>query len=379
MNVTVPLGTRPEIIKLAPVVHALRRRGVTVRVVATGQHHDASLTDTFFDALELHPDAQWSLHGDMPARVAGILEALLRELSQHPCDLVLTLGDTYTVPLACLAARRHRIPVAHVEAGLRSFNATSMEEVDRRVAAATASLHFAPTDLAARFLQDEGVPADRIFVVGNPIVDVLREHGPDRRSVADRRGVLLTAHRPTNVDDRARLTELVVLAERLAADGPVTFPVHPRTRQRLQAAGSLGRLRDAGVVLTEPLPYEEMLDLVAGARVVVTDSGGLQEEAAWLGVPVVVLRHSTPRWEGVAAGTAVLTGLDADRAHEAVRRLGQPEAQHRAASAPCPYGDGDTGPQIAAILTDPDTAPLLRLDEPDFVGAPPPGLLEALR
>ena len=122
MRVLVPLGTRPEIVKLAPVVEALRAHGVQVRVVATGQHYDASLTDAFYDSLGLHPDERWDLAGDEPDRVSGILAALLRELADRPADLLLVLGDTYTVPLACLAARRHRTPVVHVEAGLRSFN-----------------------------------------------------------------------------------------------------------------------------------------------------------------------------------------------------------------------------------------------------------------
>ena len=373
MRVLVPIGTRPEIVKLAPVVAALRAVGMSVRVVATGQHYDAALTDAFYDALGLRPDERWDLEGDEADRVAGILAALMRELAAHPTDLVLVLGDTYTVPMACLAARRHRIPVAHVEAGLRSFNETSMEEVNRRIAAATASLHFAPTELAGRFLREEGVAPERIRVVGNPVVDVLRQRGITPRPLAERAGVVLTAHRSTNVDDPARLGELVELAERLAADGSVTFPLHPRTRRRLEDADALRRLERAGVALSDPVPYEQMLDLVAGARVVVTDSGGLQEEAAWLGVPVVVLRHSTPRWEGVAAGTSVLTGLDADRAHDAVRELSTPQAQRHAATAPCPYGDGDAGERIAAVLVDPATEPLLRIEEPDFVGKPVPG------
>ena len=183
----------------------------------------------------------------------------------------------------------------------------------------------------------------------------------------------MTAHRSTNVDDRERLAELVTLAERLAGDGPVTFPLHPRTRRRLEEADALEALYAAGVTVTDPLPYEAMLDAVAGARVVVTDSGGLQEEAAWLGVPVVVLRQSTPRWEGVAAGTSVLTGLDSQRAYEAVQALSTPEAQHHTATSPCPYGDGHTGARIADILTDPATEVLLRIEEPDFVGKPVPG------
>src|SRR5207248_2481846 len=159
------------------------------------------------------------------------------------------------------------------------------------------------------------------------------------------------------------------LLRRTASElGPVTFPVHPRTRARLEAAGALGPLEAGGVRMLEPLPYEGMLTLLASPRVVLTDSGGLQEEAAWLGIPVVVLRRSTPRWEGVAAGTSVLAGLDVDIALGAVRRFCDPDEQRRVAAVPCPYGDGHTAERVAAVLIDPATAPLLELSEPDFVG-----------
>ena len=154
MRVLVPLGTRPEIVKLAPVVRTLRARGFEVRTVATGQHYDPSLTDAFFEGLGLSPDDRWGLGGDEPQRVGGILENAYRELQAPRPDLVFLMGDTHTVPLFCLAARRFRVPVAHLEAGLRSFNETSLEEVNRKVAGALALLHFAPTELAATFLRE---------------------------------------------------------------------------------------------------------------------------------------------------------------------------------------------------------------------------------
>jgi UDP-N-acetylglucosamine 2-epimerase (non-hydrolysing) len=286
---------------------------------------------------------------------------------------VLVLGDTHTVPAYCLAARNHRVPAVHLEAGLRSFNPTSVEEVNRRVAAATCSVHLAPTEQARRFLLAEGVPAERVEVVGNPVLDALRAIGAGRVPVEERSGVLLTAHRATNVDDPARLAELVSLVGELAAClGRVVFPVHPRTRDALHRAGAWARLDVPGVQLTGPLPYRDMIGQLARAAVVVTDSGGLQEEAAWLGVPVVVLRRSTPRWEGVRAGTAVLTGLDASRAVKAAMELTTPAALRRADAAPCPYGDGRTGERVAEVLHSPTTAALLELAEPDFVDGEPP-------
>jgi len=371
-SILVPLGTRPEIVKLSPVVKALQLRGFEVRTVATGQHYDASLTDSFFDDLGVVPDERWHLDGDEATRVGTLLTKAFSEIAARPPDLVLLLGDTYTVPAFCHAARRYRVPVAHLEAGLRSFNPTSLEEVHRMMAAATASLHFAPTDLAAQFLQAEGVAKERVMVVGNPAIDVIASAGVPRRPFDQRRGAVVTAHRASNVDDPSRLLRLVDLVERLVAElGQVTFPVHPRTRARLEGAGLLRRLDQSGAVLLDPVPYQEMIGLVSGAKVVVTDSGGLQEEASWLGVPVVVLRRSTPRWEGVMDGTSALTGMNIDRTMEAVVRLSRPEEQVRVAETPCPYGDGRTGERVAEALADPATEELLRIEEPDFVDGPP--------
>jgi UDP-N-acetylglucosamine 2-epimerase (non-hydrolysing) len=289
------------------------------------------------------------------------------------------LGDTSTVPLIALAARRHQVPVVHLEAGLRSFNERSLEEVNRRAVAAMTSLHLAPTPMAAGFLADEGVPSARVEVVGNPITDTLRVHGPARRDPRQRAEVVVTAHRATNVDDPARLARLVACVQALAADvGPVRFPVHPRTEQRLVAAGTLDDLRRTpGVELTDPLPYPTMLDAIAGARVVVTDSGGLQEEAAWFGVPCVVLRTSTPRWEGVEAGIAALTGLDPDAAVAAAAAFAAPDEQARVAAVPCPYGDGHVSARVVTRLADPATRALLTLEEPHLEAGRPTAVVEA--
>jgi UDP-N-acetylglucosamine 2-epimerase (non-hydrolysing) len=374
VRVLVPFGTRPEIVKLAPVVAALREHGHAVHAVATGQHDDPQLADRFFTDLGLTPDERWTLPRAEAERVGALLTHAYETIAARHPDLVLVLGDTYTVPLFGLAARRHTIPVAHLEAGLRSFNPRSLEEVNRRAVGAMTSLHLAPTALAAHFLADEGVDSARVHIVGNPITDTLRAHGPPRRPPADRHGVLVTAHRATNVDDPVRLAQLVTIVRRLATEvGPVRFPLHPRTRDRLSVSGSLESLAVApGVELVEPLPYPEMLAAVADARVVVTDSGGLQEEASWLGVPCVVLRSSTPRWEGVELGIAALTGLDPDRALAAATAFGDPAAQARVAAVPCPYGDGHVGVRVAALLNNAAVRSLLALEEPRLVDPPAP-------
>ncbi len=369
LHLTIPFGTRPEIVKLAPVIDALRAAGWPLRLVFTGQHHDSALGANFLDELGVRPDVHWALPQGSAARLGALLERAAGEFEQNRAQAVLLLGDTFTVPVFCLAARQAGIPVIHLEAGLRSFNETSMEEVNRKVAAATAQLHLAPTTLAERFLRAEGVAAERIRVVGNTVIDLLRERGARPVPPEERGGILVTAHRASTVDRPERLRTLVDTLVRIARDGDrITFPVHPRTRQRLSVLGLDATLTQAGVALVEPLAYDAMLRAVAGSRVVVTDSGGLQEEASWFGVPVVVLRTSTPRWEGVSAGSSVLVGLDGDLTVESVRRFSEPEEQRRVAALPCPYGDGHTAARVLEVLSDAAVRPLLRLDEPDFIG-----------
>ena len=186
---------------------------------------------------------------------------------------------------------------------MRSLNPTSIEEVNRRVVAACASLHLAPTEVAEQFLLEEGIDRDRVRVVGNPVIDVLKGLGIGRRPIEERDGVLVTASSATNADVPARLEALVTIVCDLAAHhGPVTFPLHPCIQARLEETGLRSRLDAEAVRIVPPLRYQAMLELVVSSRLVVTDSGELQEEASWFGIPVVVLRRSTPRWEGVAFG-----------------------------------------------------------------------------
>ncbi|MFJ8039244.1 non-hydrolyzing UDP-N-acetylglucosamine 2-epimerase [Kitasatospora sp. NPDC096147] len=367
-------GTRPEIVKLAPVVLALRAAGAEVRLIATGQHHDQRMAGDFFTGLGVEPDERWSPAGDESERVAALLgHALAHFAADRPDrpDLALVQGDTWTVPLTAMAARRHGVPVAHVEAGLRSGNPLSPEESNRKVAAALATVHLAPTEGAGANLRAEGVPADAVHLVGNTVCDVLRASGVPAVAPADRSGVLVTAHRPGTVDTAERLTALVTVVRALAdRHGPVVFPVHPRTTDRLAAFGLTDRLAGhPGITLLPPQPHRRMLELIAGSTLVVTDSGGLQEEAGWFGVPAVVLRESTPRPEGVALGQAVLAGLDRGRALAAATTLLAPAEQRRIAAMPCPYGDGRSAERIAALLTDRHRRGLLALREP---GRPTP-------
>ncbi|HWS35442.1 MAG TPA: UDP-N-acetylglucosamine 2-epimerase, partial [Actinoplanes sp.] len=253
-HVLVPFGTRPEVIKLAPVVLALRAAGHRVTTVDTGQHQDAVMSGDVQRDLGLIADVRLT----KPLGLGGLVTGALEFLATSTADMVLALGDTHTVPAWALAARNAGIPFAHLEAGLRSFNPRSAEEVNRRVAAATAQLHFAPTERAATFLASEGVPPERIFVVGNPVIDTLRTKGVSPVPPQSRSGVLVTAHRASNVDDPGRLARLVDIVGRLAAIGPVRFPVHPRTRARLEEFGLAERLAALPrVTCGQPLPYDE--------------------------------------------------------------------------------------------------------------------------
>jgi UDP-N-acetylglucosamine 2-epimerase (non-hydrolysing) len=207
---------------------------------------------------------------------------------------------------------------------------------------------------------------------------VLREMGARALPADGRSGVVVTAHRATNVDDPERLERLVELVTRVSSEiGPVIFPLHPRTRDRLVTFDLFERLNGAAAVqILDPLPYREMIDLQCRSRLIVTDSGGLQEEASWLGLPAVVLRDSTPRWEGVAAGSTALVGRAVEAALEAAAEFVVPDTQARIAALPCPYGDGHTGERVAGLLEDPAIWDLLRLDEPD--GVPHPAALFGL-
>ena len=374
-RVLVPFGTRPELIKLAPVVAELVRAGHEVTTVSTGQHYDPTMSSSISEELGFHPDVSLHLDVDGPGRVGAILAGASSTVSSVSPDVVLALGDTYTVPAYALASRYSRVPFVHLEAGLRSFNWKSAEEVNRRVAAACASLHFAPTTKAASFLAKEGVEQRRLFVVGNSVIDTLVLRGARPLPLAQRDLVVVTAHRATNVDDPARLRRLVNVVAGLTGLGRVVFPVHPRTAERLERHGLRPDLERTGARLTGPVPYTEMLDLIAHARLVVTDSGGLQEEASYFGVPIVVLRSSTPRWEGVDNATAVLAGLASDEQAElallASSKFCTPSEAARVAAVPCPYGDGTASQKVAAILSDPATTELLALVEPDPVQSVP--------
>ncbi len=362
-------GTRPEAIKLAPVILKLQRTpGVQVRVCVTAQHRQ--MLDQVLSLFGIVPDIDLDLMrsdqtlAELTGRVVTRLDHVLKE--ERP-DLVLIQGDTTTVMAAALAAFYNRIPVGHVEAGLRSNNLYSPfpEEMNRRVTSIFTGLHFAPTRNAKDALLREHVPEDRIFVTGNTVIDalnmILQKSMPpvvgdilDRAEIGDngddRKMILVTAHRRENFGRsfESICRGLKSLVER-NEDVVIVYPVHMNPNVRRPVTRILqGQER---VLLVEPVEYDAMVHLMNAAFVILTDSGGIQEEAPSLGKPVLVMRVETERPEGVEAGTARLVGPDGRRIVEETERLLRDEKAYKEmAVAVSPYGDGRAAERIVKIL-----------------------------
>jgi UDP-GlcNAc3NAcA epimerase len=345
------IGNRPQFIKASAVSSRLRARGEEV-VVHTGQHYDPELSQVFFDELELPaPDRLLGIGGgsntSQTARMLAALEPLVAEVAP---DVVLVYGDTNSTLAGALVAVQAGVPVAHVEAGMRSFDRAMPEEVNRVVADHLSSLLLCSSQTAVDNLARESV-AGAVELVGDVMVDVALLLQPAARArvealapygVAPGEFLLATAHRAGNVDDPARLRALLDVL--LALPLPTVLPLHPRTRERLAAAGWLGELERAEHVrLAPPLGYLDFTALLCNARAVVTDSGGVQKEAYLAGVPCVTLRPSTEWVETVDAGWNTLVDLDADAARGALERT--PPAER-----PQLYGDGQAGERVAAAV-----------------------------
>jgi UDP-N-acetylglucosamine 2-epimerase (non-hydrolysing) len=365
IRVLVVLGTRPEAIKLAPVVRALRARPDTFRCSLCSSAQHRAMTDQVLEAFGLAADHDLDLMtpGQSPAQVvARVLERLPSLLAAEKPDVVVVQGDTMTTFAASFAAFLEKIPSAHVEAGLRTGNRFHPfpEEMNRVLTTRIATLHFAPTSESRDHLLREGVPADDVLVTGNTVIDALLQTvRPDYRfrhpRLADldpaRRLILVTTHRRESFGDPLRSTCAAVkeLAGRYP-DLDFVLPVHPNPQVKGTVEELLGSV--PSVRLVEPLDYVELVHVIARSRLVLTDSGGIQEEAPSLGKPVLVLREVTERPEGVAAGTALVVGTDRERiVRETSSLLDDPERYDRMARAVNPYGDGTASERIADALS----------------------------
>lgn len=351
-EIAVVLGTRPEIIKLAGIIRDL---GPRARVIHTGQHYDNSMSGQFFAGLGLtSPDVVLTGIGGSSRgmQIATAIAALTDEFTVNRPGAVIVQGDTNAVSAGAQAASYLGIPVIHVEAGLRSYDRAMPEELNRLVVGCLADVHCAATEWNARNLRAEGVSDDRIVVTGNTIVEVTRAsltsaEPPTLDAPLPDRYVLATIHRPENTDTAAALRRVLTgLAE---IGMPVVLPLHPRTRAAI-GRFSLEELT-RGMHVLEPVGHSEFLALAADSELIVSDSGGVQEECTVIGKPLIVVRRSTERPESIEAGFARLVGPDQDIARES-RDLLTAVGEHPLAGRPSPYGDGSASEQIARIAID---------------------------
>ncbi len=355
-------GARPNFMKLAPVVQGLRGfPRLDFRIVHTGQHYDEAMNDVFFAELQIpapsvHLEVGSGSHGVQTARLIERYEEHL--LSSRPAACVV-FGDVNSTVACALAAVKLGVPVAHVEAGLRSFDRTMPEEINRVLTDAIGELLLVSEPSGVRNLRREGVPEGRIRLVGNVMIDTLRRHLPAARSrsVARRLGLaaggygFVTLHRPSNVDDPATRVTVLELLHELARELPLVFAVHPRTLASARRAGLSGRLTEdrSALLCTSPLSYLDSLSLVSEARLVMTDSGGLQEETTALGVPCLTLRENTERPITVELGTSRLVGNDGGRIRDAFGAVLRGEWQ---AGGEIPLWDGRAGERVAGCLAE---------------------------
>jgi len=347
------LGTRPEIIKMAPVVRALEKRKADFFVLHTGQHYSYNLDLVFFEQLRL-PAAKYNLevgsasHAEQTSR---ILTGVERVLQKEEPNIVLVLGDTNSVLAGALAVVKLQIKVGHIEAGLRSYDRTMPEEINRVLADHCADLLFAPTEKARQILLGEGIKEPKIFVTGNTIVDAVCQNlelAKNQKNILEtlnlkaKEYLLVTLHRQENVDSRDRFASVLRGLGKVSGEFqlPIIYPVHPHSRRRLNEFG----LQTMGLTLIEPVDYFGFLQLENSARLILTDSGGVQEESCILGVPCVTLRDNTERPETLEVGSNILSGTRPDKILECTRLM-----LNRKNDWQNPFGDGKAGERIVDI------------------------------
>ncbi len=364
-------GARPNFMKIAPLMRVLRRNpAFDVKLVHTGQHYDAKLSKVFFDELKIpRPDIELEVgSGSHAQQTAEIIKRFEGVLEQEQPQAVLVVGDVNSTiscaivtskfvlkqPFDCQLGHRARPVMIHVEAGLRSFDWDMPEEINRILTDAISDLLFVSDPAGVENLKKEGVPESRYFFVGNVMIDTLlaakdqamKSEILNEIGVPEKGYALVTLHRPSNVDDTTALKALLEALDVVSKDQPIVFPVHPRTRSRLASAGIM--LDSARWRLTDPIGYMDFLKLTACAKVVLTDSGGVQEETTVLGVPCITLRENTERPVTITEGTNVLAGTRRDAIlaayKDAIVRAGQPAKTPR-------FWDGKSAERINEILT----------------------------
>ena len=355
MKYSIILGTRPEIIKMSPIIRELEKKSMDFFILHTGQHYSYKMDRVFFEQLKL-PEAKYNLdiasglHGEQTGKMmAGIEKILLKEKP----DAVLVQGDTNTVLAGALAAAKLNIKVAHVEAGLRSYDRRMPEEINRMLSDHCSDYLFAPTEKSRDILLHEGISKEKIFVTGNTIVDSVHQNlkfAKEKKTLEEltiepNDYFLVTAHRQENVDDPARFAGMLKGIEELSQEFniPVIYPIHPRSRKMIQEFGikTKGNIR-----FIDPVDFLGFLKLESNARLVLTDSGGVQEETCIIGVPCVTLRDNTERQETVEVGSNILAGTEPGMIVKCARTMLAKENKWKN-----PFGDGKAAEKIMNVMT----------------------------
>ncbi len=383
MKIATILGTRPEIIKMAPIIDEISIRDINQIVLHTGQHYDKEMSDNFFRDLEI-PTPDYNIHvgsGTHGNQTGLMMKGIEEILIDEKPDIVLVQGDTNAVLAGALVASKLHIAIGHVEAGLRSFDMTMPEEVNRRVADVTSTMYFIPTEQSAINLLAEGFSRKDMFITGNTVVDACFRH----LEIAKKRGfeddslndldienmeniLTLTMHRAENVDVKERVTNIIGAIKELD-EMNIIFPIHPRTKNTLENFGLFDELNNLPHVhIVKPIGYLDFLLLTSKSTLILTDSGGLQEEAITLDIPALTLRYNTERPETVTAGGNILVGSDKEAIIDNARKiLYDKEFADRMKNAQNPYGKGNSAKSTVDAIEKYYSKGLLDIKAPEEV------------
>lgn len=383
MKIATILGTRPEIIKMAPIIDEISKRGIDQIVLHTGQHYDKEMSDNFFTDLEI-PTPDYNIHvgsGTHGKQTGLMMQGIEEVLLKEKPDIVLVQGDTNAVLAGALVASKLHIAIGHVEAGLRSFDMTMPEEINRRAADVTSTMYFIPTEESAINLLAEGFSHKNLIITGNTVVDacfrhleIARKKGFEEESLAsldieNMDNILtLTMHRAENVDVKERVINIIEALKELDQMN-IIFPIHPRTKNTLENFGLFDELNEMEHVhIIKPLGYLDFLLLTSKSTLILTDSGGLQEEAITLDVPALTLRYNTERPETVTAGGNILVGSNKEAILENANKiLNDNEFADKMKNAPNPYGGGDSAKLTVDAIEDYYNKGLLNIEAPEDI------------
>jgi UDP-N-acetylglucosamine 2-epimerase (non-hydrolysing) len=356
------VGARPNFMKMAPIIHELKKNADAFewRLVHTGQHYDAAMSEIFFEQLGIpQPDVDLGVgSGSHAQQTAAVMAAFEPQVQEWRPDMVIVVGDVNSTLACALVATKLHVAVAHVEAGLRSFDRSMPEEINRMLTDQISDLLFTTEASAEDNLRREGVDASKIHFTGNVMIDTLLAHSAEarRRGVAGRLGLtprqygVLTLHRPSNVDDPRAFERLFDAIGRIAEEVPIVFPVHPRTRPALERSSRVAPLIAAKrLLLFDPLGYLDFLGLMADSAIVLTDSGGIQEETTVLGIPCLTMRETTERPVTISDGTNLLVGTDPANILDGWQRVKQGRASDVTSRVP-PRWDGRAAERIVGVL-----------------------------